>query len=429
MVDKKTGLGRGLSALISERREGARNISSGGEKGVDGKNAPNDPNAPKISQRASEGNNIVDKPAETKLQGNRPNNTQGKEFSSLNSSEFNSRLVAGKDMQTGGELPSYKEISAGISVNEDSTEDFTANITTKNLPSSDSILSSMNIKDFEGDVLVNSAVLSVKFSKIRPSRFQARVEFDQEELRQLANSIRNNGIFQPILVRKITQAIVDGGGDFGGKAGAGYLYEIIAGERRFRAAKLAELQEIPVIIIDADDRKSMEIGLIENIQRQDLNPIEEAEGYKRLAEEFSYTQEKIGDVVGKSRSFITNYLRMLLLPEVAKEYLKQGKITAGHAKALLGLPDAVQQAEQAREIIKKSLNVRQAENLIKRLNSPKNTKLAPEKDPEIERLEENLSNKIGFNVKITNSGKRGRVIIEYNNFDELDEILAQFESV
>lgn len=249
-------------------------------------------------------------------------------------------------------------------------------------------------------------------------KFQPRTRFTEEYLKELAESIRRNGIMQPIVVR-LSPEHAD-------------KYEIIAGERRWRAAQLAGLTEVPVIIRDIDDQQALELALIENIQRQDLTPLEEAAGYQRLIDEFSHTQEELAKTVGKSRSHVANLLRLLTLPESIKVLLDEDKISMGHARALLNVPNP---EELASEVVKRGLNVRQTENIARtgiinsdQAPSPKSFKQQHqprEKDPDILALESTLSESLGLNVSIEDNGQSGKIIISYDSLSQLDNILKR----
>ncbi len=244
---------------------------------------------------------------------------------------------------------------------------------------------------------------------IRRGRFQPRRNFDEEKLRELADSIAAQGIIQPIVVRPVSDH-----------------YEIIAGERRWRAAQLAGLDEIPVVIRDVDDQAAMAMALIENIQRDDLNPLEEAEALQRLLNEFALTHQQIAQAVGKSRTTVTNLLRLIELERDAKELLEQGKLEMGHARAILGLKGA-QQSEAAAKVVRSGLSVRETEKLVRRLQGL-DAKPAPvaEKvvDPNIRSLEQQLCEKLGAIVKLQSGAKgKGRLVISYNSLEELDGIL------
>ncbi len=253
---------------------------------------------------------------------------------------------------------------------------------------------------------------NLKVGCISPGQFQPRTIFDEDELSELADSVKKNGIVQPIIVRK--QA--DNAGQ----------YEIIAGERRWRAAKMNGMETVPVIIMDLDDKQALEIGIVENVQRQNLKLLEEAAGYKRLINEFNYTQEELSEVIGKSRSQISNTLRLMALPDSIKDLLNNEKLTAGHARALLTAKNAEELAEQ---IISKDLSVRQTEKLVKKVAEfPRENKKKLEKDPEIIRLENEVRSKIHMKVSITNNGDSGTVKITYHSLNELNHLIDILES-
>ncbi len=235
-----------------------------------------------------------------------------------------------------------------------------------------------------GDSEVNDEKSKISISSIVRNQYQPRKKFDKESLEELTASIRERGIIQPIVVR-VSE-------DQDGK------YEIIAGERRWQAAQNAGLHEVPVIIIKADNLKSLEFAIVENVQRKDLNPIEEAEGYKRLIDDFQYDQEKVSKFIGKSRAHISNCIRLLSLPKEIIELIIEEKISQGHAKILVGLENALL---LAKKIISKKLSVRQTENLV-RLIKTKNNYSIKRKDPNILSIEEELSNKIGMRVFVKN---------------------------
>ena len=252
--------------------------------------------------------------------------------------------------------------------------------------------------------------LPVEF--IKPGKYQPRLDIQQEPLEELAESIKAQGLMQPIVVRPI-------GPD---------QYEIIAGERRWRATQLAGLDSIPVIIKDVPDDAAIAMALIENIQREDLNPIEEARALKRLQDEFELTQQEVADAVGKSRATITNLLRLMsLVPEV-RTFLEHGDLEMGHARALLGLTDETQ-SEAAKTVISKSLSVRQTEALVRNLQEGKKSKpKEKQSDPDIRHLQDNLSEKLGAQVMIQHTAKgKGKLILKYNSLDELDGILSHIK--
>jgi ParB family chromosome partitioning protein len=242
---------------------------------------------------------------------------------------------------------------------------------------------------------------------LRPSRFQPRKDIDPARLQELADSISAQGVVQPVVARQID----------------GNRYEIIAGERRWRAAQLAGLHELPVIVRDVPDQAAMAIALIENIQREDLNPLEEAEALKRLLDEYGLTHQQLADAVGKSRATVTNLLRLNELHSETKRLLLSGAIEMGHARALLGL-EPERQAEIARKVAAKKLSVRATELLVQGLRETGKTPKRPEKDPDIRRLEETISNRIGALVSISHGKKgAGRLVIEYDSLDQLEGVL------
>ncbi|MBE6458598.1 MAG: ParB/RepB/Spo0J family partition protein [Alphaproteobacteria bacterium] len=248
----------------------------------------------------------------------------------------------------------------------------------------------------------------VDINAIIPGKFQPRTEFEQEALKALADSIKEKGVLQPLLVRR-----------------QGDKYELIAGERRWRASKLAGLSELPVVIKDLSDKEVLEAALVENILRENLSAIEEAEGYQRLIDEFSHTQEALSQVVGKSRSHISNTLRLLTLPTSVRDMIKDGRLSAGHARALVGLDDAELLAQQ---IVKQNLNVRQVEELVarrKNVNINENQVKTPkEKDEDICDIERELIKSLGLRIKISpNKQGGGKVVLQYASVAELDMIV------
>ena len=252
---------------------------------------------------------------------------------------------------------------------------------------------------------------SVSVADLHPGKYQPRHAFDEDELRDLSESIRAKGILQPLLVRPHPSEV-----------GA---FEIIAGERRWRAAQMAQVHEVPVIVRDFDDRETLEVALIENLQRQDLSPLEEADGYKRLMDEFSHTQEVLAKALGKSRSHVANMLRLLTLPEAVKTMVDEGRLSAGHARALVGRDDAAQLAQQ---IVKKGLNVRQTEKLVKHGEGGTAPGRAPAKkvkDADTLALENDLSTMLGLKVAINDQGGHGTVVIHYESLEQLDGVLAK----
>lgn len=249
-------------------------------------------------------------------------------------------------------------------------------------------------------------ILQLSTSSIRTNKYQPRLDFNQERLNDLMNSIKEKGIVQPVLVRKIA----DG-------------YELIAGERRLRAAKNLHIDSVPAIVKDVADIDMLELSLIENIQREGLNPIEEARAFQKFITDFQFTQEKIAQVLGKDRSTIANTLRLLSLPKKIQEYLSQGAITTGHAKAILSLPTEIAQLKMCDAVMRKGLSVRETENLIAR-RSASLKKVEPKKDAELVDLETQLQKALGTRVKIVHGKKRGRITIDYYSIDDLNRVLA-----
>ena len=257
-----------------------------------------------------------------------------------------------------------------------------------------------------GENKVESQKNELSISELVPNKYQPRKIFDENNLDELTNSIKERGMIQPIIVRKSNNDISK--------------FEIIAGERRWLAAQRAGLHNVPVVITEADDLKSLEFAIVENVQRHDLNPLEEAQGYKRLIDEFSYDQEKVSKFIGKSRSHITNSLRLLTLPQDVIKLIETQKITAGHAKILVGLSNA---SFVASKILEKKLSVRQAETFV-RVFKNKKIKSSKKKDTNIIALELSISNKIGINVDIQNNHRnKGKISFEYKDLDQLNKII------
>ena len=256
-----------------------------------------------------------------------------------------------------------------------------------------------------GETKVQSKTNKLLLSDIVPNKFQPRKNFDKENLNDLTNSIKERGVIQPIIVRKSETE--------------NSKFEIIAGERRWIAARNAGFHDIPVVVTEADDLKSLEFAIVENVQRHDLNPLEEAQGYKRLIDDFSYDQEKVSKFIGKSRSYITNSIRLLNLPPEVLKFIEEKKISPGHAKILVGLDNAL---FVANKIIEKKLSVRQAENFVKIFK--KKASVSKSIDPNIKNLEENISNKIGLSVSIKNNKKnKGTISFAYHDLDQLNKII------
>ncbi len=257
-----------------------------------------------------------------------------------------------------------------------------------------------------GETKVETKTNKLSLSDIVPNKFQPRKNFDEENLDDLTNSIKERGVIQPIIVRNLKSD--------------NSKFEIIAGERRWLAARKAGLHDIPVVVTEADDLKSLEFAIVENVQRHDLNPLEEAKGYKRLIDEFFYDQEKVSKFIGKSRSYITNSLRLLNLPSEILKFIEEKKITAGHAKILVGLDNALFVASK---IIEKKLSVRQAEKFVNIFKKKKNYS-GILKDPNIKKLESEISEKTGLSVSINNNKKnKGTITFSYHDMDQLNKII------
>jgi ParB family chromosome partitioning protein len=259
----------------------------------------------------------------------------------------------------------------------------------------------------------NDALGELAVGMLRPGRYQPRTRMDPESIAELADSIKSQGLIQPILVRQI-----DGG-----------KYEIIAGERRWRAAQLAGLTQVPVVIRDVPDRSALAMALIENIQREDLNPLEEAKGIQRLVEEFEMTHDAAAQAVGRSRSAVTNLLRLLNLSPAVQDLLMQGKLEMGHARALLAVNPA-RQAELAHQIVTRGLSVRETEQLVGRAEiTSRKAPRRQKKDRDLEALEEELAETLGAAISIqTSRGGKGKLVISYGSLDQLDAILARLRS-
>jgi ParB family transcriptional regulator, chromosome partitioning protein len=250
--------------------------------------------------------------------------------------------------------------------------------------------------------------LDVDSDLLRPNRFQPRAAMDDSKIEELARSIKSNGVIQPIVVRK-----VEGG------------YEIVAGERRWRASQRAGLLKVPVVVRDVPEERLLAVALIENIQREDLNPIEEAQAYRKLADDYHLTQELIADAVGKDRSSIANYLRLLKLPQEIRADVGSGALSMGHARALLGLPDEAAQLRVSREVVSKSLSVRETEALVKKATGPARLKTAVVKDVHTRAAEEKLRFSLGTRARIVRKGRGGRIEIDFASEDELNRLYEQ----
>jgi len=268
----------------------------------------------------------------------------------------------------------------------------------------------------EGEIPAGSEIASLPIDLIAHGHYQPRQEFDPDSLRELADSIAAQGVIQPIVVRP-----VDSG-----------RYEIVAGERRWRASQQAGLTEIPVVVREVDEQSAIAIALIENIQRDDLNPLEEAGALERLLTEFGLTHQRVAEAVGKSRTMVTNLLRLLELNDDVKQYLQDKRLEMGHARALLGLRGP-QQSEAAGQVVSRGLSVRETEKLVRRLQAagqdrPATTTPEPTQDPDIRRLQDDLGERLGARVRISHGSRgTGKLVIAYNSLDELDGILAHIK--
>ena len=254
-----------------------------------------------------------------------------------------------------------------------------------------------------GDYNLKSA--DVPIEDVVPSSLQPRLEFDADQLAALSESIKTNGIIQPILVRRSPENK--------------RKWEIVAGERRWRAAQLAQKHTVPIVIRDLDDSRVLQIALVENLQRSDLNPLEEAAGYQRLIKEYYHSHQGLADIIGKSRSHIANTIRLLNLPEKVLVAIKNGSISAGHGRALLG---AKKPEKLLHQVVSRELNVRQTEALVKPKNNVRQAG-GEQRDPNTIELEQDLTNLLGLRVSIKNSGESGKITINYNSLEQLDEVL------
>jgi len=257
---------------------------------------------------------------------------------------------------------------------------------------------------------VQQAITNIPIDKIKANKYQPREDFDNQSLGDLSSSIKEKGFIQPILVRA-----------------RGGEYELVAGERRFRAAKMLDLKEVPAIIKDVSDVDSLELSIIENVQREDLNPIDQAKAYKRLADEFNLTQETIADTIGKDRSTVTNILRLLKLPKKIQQYVSRGTISMGHARAILGFDNESAQLRLCTKIVKDELSVRDTERYAKKMLAPSKKK-ASEKDPNLGSIEEGLRQLFGTKVRIIKAKKGGKIEIEFYSDNDLQRILTLLKS-
>lgn len=263
------------------------------------------------------------------------------------------------------------------------------------------------------DLSVTSGAVKVKLIDIEPNRDQPRKQFDEEALNELAQSISQHGVLQPLLVRPMQ----DG------------TYQLVAGERRWRASRLAGLTEVPVVIKDLSDSQVAEIALVENLQRENLNPIETANGFKELADKFSYTQEEISNIIGCSRSAVANALRLLALSDEIQEMISTGDLSSGHAKALLGVEDLTYRSELAKLVVKEGLSVRETERLARKANVAEPTgKRTKKRNPYYDEVELALSEVLKRKVKVTKSSKKGSIEIEFFDDKDLKKLIKIFDN-
>jgi ParB family chromosome partitioning protein len=264
------------------------------------------------------------------------------------------------------------------------------------------------IPDAPAQPTVSDRPLEIDTDLLRPNRFQPRTAVDESRIEELARSIRANGIIQPIVTRK-----AEGG------------YEIVAGERRWRAAQRAGLLKVPIVVRDIPDDRLLAAALIENLQREDLNPMEEANAYRRLSDEFQLTQEQIADAVGKDRSSVANVMRLLRLPHEVRENVAAGTLSMGHARAILGLPDESAQRRLARDVVSKQLSVRETEVLVKKTLQPAPPRAEPQKDVHTRAAEDRIRFALGTRVRIIRKGRGGKIEIEFTTENELQRIYEQ----
>lgn len=263
------------------------------------------------------------------------------------------------------------------------------------------------------DISVSASAVKVKLMEIEPNRDQPRKQFDEDALNELADSIAKHGVLQPLLVRPL----LNGG------------YQLVAGERRWRASRIAGLTEVPVVIKELTDAQVAELALVENVQREDLNPLEEANGYKELSEKYGYTQDEISSMVGRSRSAVANVLRLLSLPSEVQELVMKGELSTGHAKAILSATDVDYQVELAKLVVKEDLSVRTTERLARKsVSDVKTGKRAKKRNPYYDEVELALSDVLGRQVKVTKSSKKGSLEIEFFDDDDLKKLLKIFDN-
>lgn len=257
-----------------------------------------------------------------------------------------------------------------------------------------------------------NTIIYVNINDIRANKDQPRKNFDEEKIRELADSILEHGIIQPLVVRK-----------------KGSFYEIVAGERRWRAARTAELTEVPCIVRDFTDEENMLVAIIENMQREDLDPIEEALGINQMIKTYGFTQEEVSKSISKSRPYISNTLRLLKLPEEIRQMVSEGKITAGHARAIINVANPEQQVAIAEQVFSDGLSVRDVEKLVLKLNKPKKVPRKKVKSPDVERVENELRELFGTKITISSAGRKGKIEIEYYGHDDLNRIIEQLKTV
>ena len=263
------------------------------------------------------------------------------------------------------------------------------------------------------DISVSASAVKVKLMEIEPNRDQPRKQFDEDALNELADSIAKHGVLKPLLVRPL----LNGG------------YQLVAGERRWRASRIAGLTEVPVVIKELTDAQVAELALVENVQREDLNPLEEANGYKELSEKYGYTQDEISSMVGRSRSAVANALRLLSLPSEVQELVMKGELSTGHAKAILSATDVDYQVELAKLVVKEDLSVRTTERLARKsVSDVKTGKRAKKRNPYYDEVELALSDVLGRQVKVTKSSKKGSLEIEFFDDDDLKKLLKIFDN-
>ena len=394
---KKGGLGKGMEALIGNQlKEETKYIVSEdvlklAAEQAKKSSARKSSTAKKTSVKKTETEEPAEK-KETKKAGGKTAATSEKKATAKTTTEKDAAKTTTK--KTPAEKPASKTTTKKTTTDKPATKKETTKKTTAEPQPAEQFL---------------------PINKVEPNRDQPRKVFDEDALNELAESIRIYGVLQPLLVQKEKD-----------------YYRIIAGERRWRAAKIAGLKKVPVIIKELSEKEILEISLIENLQREDLNPIEEAEGYQRLLQEFDMTQEDLAQRVSKSRSAITNTIRLLKLDEGVQKLLSDGALSSGHARALLSIEDNEVQKEAAERIIREGLSVRDTERLVKRLTTKKPEKHPPlpAQDDFIYRdLEEKMRQILETKVQIKNKGKRGRIEIEYYSPDELDRIMAMLQTI